>query len=183
MLAYLVLILAALSRLLPHALHGTGLNITAVSGGLLFFGARRPRTQAIAAVAVMAATDVYLTRFVYGYPFHISAYLITWLWYAAVCLIGSSLLQRVTALRVLAAVLTSATGFFLLSNFVVWASAGLYAHSVSGLLACYAAALPFYGNDLVSTALTSAVLFGVPVLASQIVHGLQTTHSRNQPMA
>ena len=46
MIAYIVLILAALSRLIPHALHGTGLNFTAVGAGLLFFGSRRPRWQA-----------------------------------------------------------------------------------------------------------------------------------------
>ena len=37
MLAYLVLLLAVLSRILPHALHSTAWNFTAVGGGLLFF--------------------------------------------------------------------------------------------------------------------------------------------------
>lgn len=169
MLAYVVLLLAALSRLVPHAMHGIGLNITAVGGGLLFFGARRPRWQSLFAVAVMALTDVYLTRYVYNYPFHLQSYAITWLWYGAVCLVGSTLLRRTTALRVTVAVLCSATGFYLLSNFVVWMAGGLYPHSAAGLVDCYAAALPFYGNDLVSTALTSGVLFGLPVLASRLV--------------
>lgn len=182
MLAYLVLLLAALSRFLPHTLHGVGLNVTAVGGGLLFFGSRRPRWQAICAVTVMAATDLYLTRFVYGYPFHLRSYLLTWAWYGAVCLLGSGLLRRVTPLRVVAAVFSSATGFFLLSNLVVWAEGGMYAHSSAGLVACYAAALPFYGNDLVSTGLTSGVLFGLPVLAAQVLKGLQATGNR-QPLA
>ena len=73
MIAYLVLILAALSRLVPHALHGTGMNFTAVGAGLLFFGSRRPRWQAIAAVVLLGATDFYLTRFVYGSPVHAEA--------------------------------------------------------------------------------------------------------------
>lgn len=169
MLAYVILLLAVLSRLVPHALHGIGLNITAVGGGLLFFGARRPRWQAIFAVAAMAITDVYLTRYVYEYPFHVQSYLVTWFWYGAVCLLGSSLLRRLTVLRVVVAVLCSATGFFLLSNFVVWMGGGLYTHTGAGLAACFAAALPFYGNDLVSTALTAGVLFGLPVLAARLV--------------
>ena len=49
MIAYIVLVLAALSRLIPHALHGTGMNFTAVGAGLLFFGSRRPRWQDCAA--------------------------------------------------------------------------------------------------------------------------------------
>ena len=181
MFAYLVLILAALSRLVPHALHGTGLNITAVGGGLLFFGSRRPGWQALVAAATLALTDVYLTRFVYGYPFHIRGYILTWAWYAAVCLIGSNLLRRVTALRVALAVLSSATGFFLLSNFVVWLSGAMYPHSAAGLLACYGAGLPFFGNDLVSTALTATVLFGLPVVAAQLVATLRSA-SEHKPL-
>ncbi len=169
MLAYLILVLAALSRLLPHALHGTGMNITAVGAGLLFFGARRPRLEAVVGAVVMAVTDVYLTRVVYGYPFHPRSYLVTWCWYAAAALIGSSLLRRVTALRVIAVVFASATSFFLLSNFMVWfGSHRLYPHTVSGLEACYAAALPFYRNDLLSTGCFCAVLFGLPVLAVRL---------------
>ncbi len=182
MLAYLVLLLAALSRLLPHALHGVGLNITAVGGGLLYFGSRRPRWQAVFAVIVMALTDVYLTRVVYGFPFQVRGYLVTWLWYGAVCILGSALLRRVTVLRVVAAVFSSATGFFLLSNLVVWMSGRLYPHSAPGLVQCYTAALPFYGNDLVSTGLTAAMLFGLPVVAAQLVKIIQNASDTGQPL-
>jgi hypothetical protein len=120
---------------------------------------------------------------VYAYPFHVRGYVVTWLWYGAVCLLGSSLLRRRTVLRVAAAVLASATGFFLLSNFEVWVGSGLYPHTSSGLLSCFTAALPFYGNDLISTALTSVVLFGLPVLATQLVRSLQTASQHNQPLA
>ena len=182
MLAYLVLLLAAFSRLVPHSLHGVGLNVTAVGGGLLFFGSRRPRWQAVFAIALLALTDVYLTRFVYGYPFQVRSYLVTWAWYGAVCLLGSALLRKVTGLRVAASVFASATGFFVLSNLVVWVGSGMYPHTGAGLLACYTAALPFYGNDLVSTALTAGVLFGLPVAASQVVKGLRAAANR-QPLA
>lgn len=183
MIPYLVLLLAALSRLVPHALHGYGLNITAVGGGLLYFSARRSRWHALSAIAIMGTTDVILTRFVYGYPFHIQSYLVTWAWYGVVCLLGSSLLRRVTPLRVAAAVFSSATGFFLLSNFVVWLESGMYPHSGSGLTACYQAALPFYANDLVSTALTASVLFGLPVVAAQLVRTLRAASASQTPLA
>ena len=182
MAAFFVLLLAALSRLVPHAVHGVGLNITAVSGGLLFFGARGPRRQIFLAVAVMALTDVYLTKYVYFYPFHVSGYLLTWMWYGAVCLLGSELLRKVTALRVVAAVFASATGFFLLSNLVVWMGGCLYPHNLSGLGGCYLAALPFYDNDLVSTGLTSGVLFGLPVVAQHLVEAWgRATKSTGSP--
>ena len=44
-------------------------------------------------LAALAATDYYLTVFVYNYPFHTSAYLVTWAWYAAICLLGHGLLN------------------------------------------------------------------------------------------
>jgi hypothetical protein len=118
MLAILILIAAALSRLLPHTIHGVAYNFTAVGAGLLFFGSRRPRWQAVLAVAVMGLMDIYLTTHIYGYSFHVSGYLATWAWYGAVCLLGSALLRKVTVLRVVAGVLASATSFFLLSNFM-----------------------------------------------------------------
>jgi hypothetical protein len=163
MLAIFILILAALSRLLPHTIHGVAYNFTAVGAGLLFFGSRRPRWQAVLAVAVMALMDVYLTTRVYGYAFHVSGYLATWAWYGAVCLLGSALLRKVTALRVAAGVLASATSFYLLSNFMVWAGSGMYPHTPAGLATCFAAGLPFYGNDLISTGVFSTAFFGLPV--------------------
>jgi len=183
MLAFVILFLAALSRLIPHAMHGVGLNFTAVGAGLLFFGARRPRWQFAIAALVMALMDVYLTKVVYGFPFHVSHYVVTWAWYAAVCLMGSGLLRKVTPLRVVAGVLSSATSFFLLSNFMVWAVGGMYPHSVVGLGACYALGLPFYANDLISTGVFATALFGLPVLAAKLAQALHLSTHQNQPLA
>jgi hypothetical protein len=108
---------------------------------------------------------------------------VTWLWYAAVCLLGMGLLQKPSILRVGAGVLASATSFFLLSNFMVWAGSGIamYPRTLAGLTACYAAAIPFYRNDVVSTAITAAALFGLPVLAAKIA---EATHAAsNRPLA
>jgi hypothetical protein len=167
MVALLVLVLAALSRLLPHAVHNVAFNFTAVGAGLLFFGSRRPRWQTVLAVAIMGLMDVYLTTQVYHYPFHVSGYLVTWAWYAAVCLLGHQLLRKVTALRVLGGVLASSTSFFLLSNFTVWAGSHMYPRTAAGLATCYDAGLPFYGNDLLSTAIFATAFFGVPALLAK----------------
>lgn len=169
MLAYVILLIALLSRLLPPLLHLTPMNLTAVGGSLLFFGARRPRWQSAVAVAALMVTDYMLTVYAYHYPFQVRSYVVTWVWYAGVCLLGSGLLRRATFLRVLAGAAASATSFFLLSNFVVWMGK-MYPHSAAGLSACYVAALPFYRNDLVSTGIVAGVLFGVPVLIARLVH-------------
>lgn len=181
-IAYLVLLLAAGSRFLPHAMHGVGINFTAVGAGLLFFGSRSSRWHAVVAAAVMAITDIILTTIVYGLPFHVSGYLMTWLWYGAVALLASELLCKVTALRVIAGVFASATGFFLLVDFAVWAGSNMYPHTTAGLLDCYVNALPFYGNDLVSTGLFAAVLFGVPAVATRMADAFRDVESEQHPL-
>jgi hypothetical protein len=167
MAAYLLLILAVFSRVIPHP---DWLNFTAVGGSLLYFGARRPLRQAFVAVAALAATDYYLTVYAYRYPFHISGYLLTWAWYAAVIFLGYALLaKKASALRVGAAVLIAPTSFFLITNFAAWVEATtLYPRSLAGLGMSYAAGLPFYRNDLLSTAVVAGLVFGIPALAHQL---------------
>jgi hypothetical protein len=190
MLAYAVLLLAVLSRILP-AFHSVAWNFTAVGGGLLFFGSRMgqgnsARLTAIklaSAVAVLAATDYFLTVVVYQFPFLAGAYLVTWLWYAAICLLGMRLLEKTTFLRVGLGALATSTSFFLLSNFMFWLGGPMspYPRTLAGLAACYTAGLPFYRNDLVSTALIAGALFGLPVLAAKVAESLHAT--QNQPLA
>jgi len=194
MLAYIVLLLAVLSRILPHAFHAVNWNFTALGGGLLFFGSRmgagnRSRwivaAKLASALAVLMATDYYLTVYAFGFPFQLRGYLVTWAWYAAVCLLGMQILQKPTVLRVVLGTLASATSFFLLSNLAVWMGGGfeaMYPRSLAGLAACYAAALPFYRNDLVSTALTAGALFGLPALATRLVEMLHAAESNNLPL-
>lgn len=161
MAAYLLVVLAVLSRVVPFP----GMNFTAVGAGLLYFGARRPLREMALPVLALMGTDYYLTTFAYHYPWHTSAYLISWAWYAAVVVLGRMMLKRqVTVARVVGAPVLASTSFFLISNYAVWVGGPMYPHNAAGLGACYAAALPFYRNDLLSTTLITAVAFGAPVL-------------------
>lgn len=179
MSAYLALVIAILSRILPSVFHSTSVGFTAVGGGLLFFGARRSRWQAIPAVIALMATDYYLTTYVYNYPFHAREYVVTWLWYAAICLFGHEFLAgKPSVWRVVGAVLVSSTSFFILSNLVVWAASTMYPHTAAGLGACYIAAIPFYANDVMSTAITIGAFFGLPALARSIANTVQEAHNQ-----
>ena len=162
MFAYALLLVAVLSRLLPHA---GWMNFTAVGGALLYFGARRSWREMLAPLAVLMATDYYLTVYAYHYSFRWEGYVITWMWYVAAMVLGQILLSaRTTFTRVAAGVLLGPTSFFVLSNYAVWAGGGMYPPTLSGLEACFVAAVPFYRNDLISTAIVCAAAFGVPVL-------------------
>jgi len=179
MSAYLAIFVAIFSRILPSAFHTTSVGFTAVGGGLLYFGSRRSRWQIIPAVIALMATDYYLTTFVYNYPFHLNVYLVTWVWYAAVALFAhQALSSSPSALRVAAAVLASSTSFFILSNLTVWAGGQMYPHTGAGLAACYTAAIPFYANDVISTAITAGAFFGLPTLARNISATMQEVYGR-----
>lgn len=162
MLPLLLLFAAVASHVLPHPWW----NFTAVGGSLLVWGARRGLASAMIPVGVLAMSDWYLTRWVYGYPFHINDYLVTWAWYALIVVLGFLLLQgRPGFTRVSGAALLAPTSFFLASNYAVWAApASWYPHTMSGLFTCYAAGLPFYRNDVLSTGLVAGLVWGVPAL-------------------
>jgi len=93
MVAYLLLLVAVLSRVLPHA---GWWNFTAVTVGLLYFGARRPWREMLVPLAALMATDGFLTIAVYHYSFRWQSYLITWVWYLAAMALGSILLRKQT---------------------------------------------------------------------------------------
>ena len=165
MSAFLWVIAAVLSRVLPHP----WLNFTAVGAGLLYFGAKRSLHWIFVPVLALAATDYYLTVYAYNYPFHVGAYLVTWGWYAAVVVLGYLLLRnKITVARVGTGAVLAPTSFFLVSNFAVWAGSMMYPHTFAGLMTCYAAGLPFYQNDLISTAVFCGLAFGLPALARKM---------------
>jgi hypothetical protein len=172
-----VLILTALASRIA-ALSGW-FNFTAVGGSLLYFGARRPLRQAAWAIVPFMAMDVYLTTRVYRMAFHMQDYLITWLWYAAVLVLGSLLLkQRTNVARVVSGSLLASTSFFAVSNYAVWVGSGMYPHTLGGLIACYGSAIPFYRNDLVSTMLVTGVAFGVEALVRRSRHANVASHGQ-----
>ena len=164
--AYLLLVVAILTRVIPH--HGW-LNFTAVGGALLYFGARRSWREMLAPLAALMVTDYCLTVFAYHYSFVWTAYVTTWAWYLAVMALGHILLKsKTTWLRAGAAAVLGPTSFWLISNYAVWAGGTMYPRSLAGLASCYAAAIPFYRNDLLATAIVVGLVFGVPVLVRKM---------------
>jgi DMSO reductase anchor subunit len=165
MFAYVLVLLGVLSRYVV-ASHLPWLNFTAVGGSLLFFGARRSWREMFFPLAALMASDFCLTTYVYHYPFRWQGYVTTWAWYLMAMVLGQILLHAKTNfVRGAAGAILGPTSFFLVSNYGVWASGfNGYPHTLAGLITCYAAGLPFYRNDLISTSLVLAAAFGVEAL-------------------
>jgi hypothetical protein len=162
MLAYLFVIFAVLSRMpfMPHPW-----NFAPLTASLLYFGARGPRRQWLIPFALLVASDVILTRLVYAY--HLTwDQLVVWAWYAAMLWLGTNLRENADLreqkdwLRVGGASLVGSVSFFLVSNFAVWAAWPTYPKTVGGLMACYAAGIPFFRHTVAGDLLFTAVFFG-----------------------
>ena len=166
MLAYVFILVAVAVHLRFFAMP---FSFTPVAAALLFFGARMPRKQMWIPVALLVASDVYLTRVTYAYPLT-PDHFVTWAWYAAMLLLGGVLIggRGFSALRIGAASLTASVSFFLISNFAVWMVwRDMYPKSFNGLMTCYVAGLPFFRAEVVSDLLFCAAFFGVAYLVSQ----------------
>jgi len=170
MLAYLFVFLAVLLRVVA----GTGafatLGFSLVGASLLFFGSRMPRMHFWIPSVLFVGTDVYLTLRVYQLPLTLDQILM-WSWYLVPCFIGFFLRDRIKPLNVLGAGLGTGVGFFLTSNFAVWAFGNIaYAKNLSGLILCYTKAIPFARNGILSDMLFSLVFFGIGALVAQGQH-------------
>ncbi|MGH9529004.1 MAG: DUF6580 family putative transport protein [Terriglobales bacterium] len=164
MLPYVFILFAFLFRFIPY--HPLG--FTPVAAALLFFGARGSRRKFWIPLALMVASDIILTKFVYSYPFTWD-HSVTFAWYAAVLWLGTNLREGAKPLRVIVAALASSVSFFLLSNFAVWAAwSDMYPKTVAGLMTCYAVGVPYFRRAVAGDLLFTAVMFATPFVLLQL---------------
>ncbi|MDO1558510.1 hypothetical protein Q0812_03600 [Brevundimonas sp. 2R-24] len=155
---------AALLRIVPHPP-----NFAPVMAMGLFAGALFPNRWLAVAAPLVA---LLISDLVLGF------YAEMWAIYATLALVttlGFLLREGRTPRRIAGVTLAGSVIFFALTNFATWALGTMYPHTVEGLAACYAAAIPFFANSLAGDALFAALLFGgftllergFPVLRSQ----------------
>ncbi|HTY42692.1 MAG TPA: TonB-dependent receptor [Thermoanaerobaculia bacterium] len=157
--AVLLVLLGALSRLIPHPP-----NFVALGAIALYSGARLPRRWAWAVpLGAMALSDFFLD-FGTGRPAFSAGRVVIYLTFAAIVFAGRFLSPRAGAPRLAAFSVGAAVGFFLTSNFMAWLSLP-YPKTPAGLVACYVAGVPFFWNTLFADLLGTAVLFGLDALS------------------
>lgn len=152
-LALALILLGVLSRLVPHPP-----NMTAVVGVTLLgaYAIRNVWLAALVPLAIMALADIVL-------GWHSSA-LFTYAGMLAGTLIGRWLLPKLSVLRLGGAAFLASLAFFLISNFGVYLG-GYYGYGLDGLVACYVAAIPFWGASLIGDLGSTAILFAFFVFA------------------
>jgi len=151
-----MILAAALTRVMPHPW-----NFTAIGAMCLFGGATFHRRWAALAVPMIALliSDVAIAFFQYGGDLSTMTTFKYWL-FAATVGMGMLIRGRTTVLNVGGMAIAAAVMFFLVSNFDVWLGSKTYPQTAAGLLTCYIAAIPFAQNMLYANLFYSAVLFG-----------------------
>jgi len=172
-----MILLAALSRVLPHPP-----NFAPITAMAIFAGAylTDKRWAFVVPLAAMFASDVVL-ELTTGWGFYAGM----WTVYATLGLVtalgfvlrGQVFHRHVRPLSVAATTFAGSLLFFTLTNTAVWAFGTMYPHTGAGLAACYAAALPFFGNSLLGDACYAALLFGGFALAERRFSALQISAS------
>lgn len=165
----LLILLAALSRLIPHPVN------FAPIGGMAFFGAayyRRRVWAFVIPVITMWISDLILNNGVYGAYFDGLVWLYdgAWFTYGAfilIALMGMVTLRKIKVPNLLFSALGASVIFFLVSNFGVWFSGTMYPKDFSGLIACYTAGILFFKNTVMGDLFYTAVLFGAFELSAR----------------
>jgi len=159
LLGIFLVALATLMRIVPHPW-----NLTPVGAVALFSGAcfDRKRWSFFIPLAAMFVGDT-----VIGYH---SLMPVIYATFALIVCIGLLLRNRRNSpVAVGVGAVSSATIFYLVTNFAVWLTLGTYPLTPAGLVACYVAGIPYYGTMLAGDLVYSALLFGTFVWAERLV--------------
>lgn len=151
-----LVVLAALTRLVPHPPNVTPIAALAVFGGAYF---RDRKIAVLLPLGAMLLSDLVLGFGVYGLA-AMKSEPIVYLCMLLTVAIGRSIQTRRSVPTIALATLASSLMFYLVTDFAVWAFDSLYPKTWDGLMACYIAAIPFFRNSLFGDAFFAAVLFG-----------------------
>lgn len=148
------IVLASLSRFLPHPPNFAPIAAIALFGGAYL----NNKTMAyIITFAGMLLSDVFL-------GFHDTMWAV-YACFAVTVFIGNKIAEKKSVKNIVTASVASSALFFIVTNFACWIGSPFYAQNVGGLVECYVSAIPFFSNTLVGDLFYTGVLFGAFYLA------------------
>ena len=146
----IMIVAAAFTRLIPHPPNFTAVGAIALFGGAYF------SEKKFAFIVPMLA--MLLSDLIIGFHNGMSSVYVS---FVIIVGIGIMLSRNIKFTNVVAASLLSSVIFFILTNFQMWIQSPLYAKNISGLAACYVAAIPFFHHTVLSDLFFVGALFGI----------------------
>jgi hypothetical protein len=158
----------SLETLAPYIVNVAPVAAMALFGGALF---RDVRLAFVVPLAVMLISDTllqvcYWQGWTLSQGFH-AGMPIVYLAFVLVIALGRLVGEWLNPLSVVAGSLAGSVLFFVVTNFGVWASGveASYPMNLSGLVACFTAALPYFRNTVLGDLAFNTLLFGSYALA------------------
>lgn len=145
----IMILSAAFTRLIPHPPNFTAVGAIALFGGAYF---SNKKSAFIVPLTAMLLSDIVI-------GFH-KGMLSVYLSFVIIVAIGITLSRNIKIKNIAAASLLSSATFFILTNFQMWVQSPLYSKNLSGLIACYIAAIPFFHYTVLGDLFFAAILFG-----------------------
>ena len=146
----IMILAAAFTRLIPHPPNFTAVGAMALFGGAYF---SEKKLAFIVPMIAMLLSDLII-------GFH-NGMISVYFSFVLIVGIGIMLSRNIKFKNVVAASLISSILFFVLTNFQMWIQSPLYAKNISGLIACYVAAIPFFHYTVLGDLLFVGILFGL----------------------
>lgn len=166
----IMVLLAALSRMLPHPPNFTPIGSMALFGAAYF---TKKYWAFIIPIASLFISDLLLNNIVYAkmFPEYYNGFVwftqgAEWIYgaFILITLLGFRSLQKVNIKNIVLSSLSASGIFFLLTNLGVWFGSGMYPKTIAGLIACFTAAVPFFMNTIAGDLFFAGVLFGAYAL-------------------
>jgi hypothetical protein len=158
---FALILLAALSRLLPHPPNFVPITALALFGGVYL----DKKHAFIVPIAAMLIGDYFI-------GFHSS---MIWVYasFVAIGFIGLWLRNHRSVVTTFGATVAGSILFFIVTNFGVWIVQEFsYSHTFNGLLECYIAAIPFFRNTLAGDVIYVCAMFGLFELVKKYIPSL-----------
>ncbi len=143
-----LILVAALSRLLPHQPNFTPIGAIAIFAGVFLRG----KYIFVLPTLALLISD-YILGFYNGMIWVYSSFI-------SVGLIGIWIRNKYNFARVSVGTISSSILFFVVTNFGVWLNGSIYPQNLQGLVSCYVAAIPFFRNSISGDIVYVTVLFG-----------------------
>lgn len=157
-----LIFIAIATRIIPHAPNFTAVGAVALFGGAMF---KNNWKALVIPVLALFLSDLIINNVLYasfyhsfilltpGFAFIYGGFLIS-------VLIGRYMINGFKIANMAAAGVISTIAFYLVTNFGAWLANPIYTKDITGLMASYAAGIPFLGSQLAATFIYGAVLFG-----------------------
>jgi hypothetical protein len=145
-----MILFAAMVRLIPHPPNFTPVAAMALFGGAYF--SRKWMAFVIPLIAML------LSDLIIGLH---SGMWAVYLSFVIIVGVGMTLIRQKKMKNIFLASVISSVLFFIITNFAVWTNGLLYPKNLTGLIACYISAIPFFHYTLLGDLFFAGVMFGL----------------------